>query len=96
MGGEKVLLFCGPRRTDKRQGAADASGVWMVSVRGELGDVRVDDAQLIAGTPLYAGRIVHDRSGTPVLLAFIGAPGSEHELAGITDPMAVTTESSVS
>lgn len=88
LNGEKVMLFCGSSSADDHDETAEASGVWAVRVGDAMGDVRVDDAQLIAPAPLYAGRMVRDRAGVPVLLAFIGAPGSAHELDGITDPIA--------
>lgn len=87
--GRRVLVFCGPRNTDAAQGTTSTSGVWVVLVADGLDAVRVDDAHLIEPSPLYAGRIVHDRTGRAVLLAFVGAPGADHELGGITDPIPV-------
>src|SRR5690606_38280403 len=86
VGDQRMLLFCGPRHADRHE-TPDASGVWMAPVGETLTDVRIDDARLVAPAPLYAGRIVHDRASTPVLLAFSGAPGSAEALSGITDPI---------
>ncbi|MDT0157951.1 glycosyl hydrolase family 32 [Microbacterium sp. ARD32] len=88
--GETVLVFCGSRHGDGPRSDGAESGVWMVGVDGALDEVCVDDARLIAAAPLYAGRIVRDRSGESVMLAFVGAPGSGHELDGITDPLPIT------
>lgn len=87
--GEGLLIFCGTRYGRDSTDRIGTSGVWALPVVGELGDVCVDDAQLIAPAPLYAGRIVRDRSGAAVLMAFVGAPGSDSELDGITDPLPV-------
>jgi len=82
--GHDVLVFCAPRHDEA--GRASTSGVWAVPVTDGLGQVDVDRAELVAPSPWYAGRVVHDRSGAPVLLGFIGAPGAA-ELTGITDPV---------
>ncbi|WP_127473255.1 glycoside hydrolase family 68 protein [Microbacterium sulfonylureivorans] len=87
VGGKSVVVFCGARTADEnRTSDAPAEGVWAVEAPGFPAAVRVDDARLIAPAPYYAGRIVHDRSGAPVLLAFIGSPGSD-TLLGIADPI---------
>lgn len=88
--GHDVLVFCAPRH-DEPGGAATMSGVWAVPVTDGLGLVDVDAAQLVAPSPWYAGRVVQDRTGTPMLLGFIGAPGSDG-LTGITDPVELVVE----
>lgn len=84
--GSPVLVFCGPRAANADEQPVE--GVWAVSAEGGLASVTVDDAHLLAPAPLYAGRIVRDRSGRDVLLAFIGSPASG-QLGGITDPLEV-------
>ena len=77
--GTPVLLFCATR-------SDGADGVWAVPAAAVPTGIRIDDARLILPAPAYAGRIVTDRAGIPVLLAFTrdetGAP------VGITDPVA--------
>ncbi|MDF2994008.1 MAG: sacA [Microbacterium sp.] len=87
IGGRSVLVFCAPRTTADDDGAMQTSGVWAVATPGPPAPVWVDDAELLAPAPYYAGRIVQDRSGTAVLLAFIGSSGSSFE-GTISDPIA--------
>lgn len=87
IGGRSVLVFCAPRTTADDDGAMQTSGIWAVDTPGPPAAVWVDDAELLAPAPYYAGRIVQDRSGTAVLLAFIGSPGSSFE-GTISDPIA--------
>jgi beta-fructofuranosidase len=90
--GRPVLLFCGPRSA-RAVGEAHTAGVWVVDTPGPPAPLRVEDAQLLAPAPYYAGRIVRDRSGGAVLLAFIGSPGSEF-LGAISDPIALESAGS--
>lgn len=85
--GEPVLFFSGPRFNGD-EGGSGVHGVWAVAVPDGLERVDVDTAQAATATARYAGRMVRDRSGTPVLLSFIGTPGSD-DLGGITDPVAI-------
>ena len=87
--GKTVVVFCGSRTVGDGLHDAPAEGVWAVEAPGFPTSVPVDDARLIAPAPYYAGRIVHDRSGAPVLLAFIGSPSSDN-LLGIADPIWMT------
>ncbi len=91
LGDREVLVFCGPR-TDPRasRSAVPTVGVWAVSVERFPARVDLEEAELIAPAPYYAGRIVRDRSGSPALLAFVGAPGSEFD-GSISDPMLLAT-----
>lgn len=79
--GASVLLFCASRTTDGTE------GVWVVRADAVPRGAAVDDASLLLAAPYYAGRIVHDRAGEPVVLAFVGSPGAGAEPAGITDPL---------
>ena len=88
IGGTSVLVFCAPRTTADTDGPMQTSGVWAVETSGPPAPVWVDDAELLAPAPYYAGRIVQDRSGTATLLAFIGSPGSNFE-GTISDPIAL-------
>lgn len=82
---QPVVVFCAARVATE-VGDAPLEGVWAVAAPGFPTTISVDEARLIAPAPHYAGRIVHDRSGVPVLLTFVGSPGSD-SLEGITDPM---------
>lgn len=89
---QDFLVFCAPRHGDP--GSETTSGVWAVPVGHCLACVDVDEAQLLAPAPWYAGRVVVDRSGVPVLMGFIGAPGT-HDLTGITDPVELSIDAGV-
>lgn len=73
--GEPVLFFSGPRY-DWDEGDSGVHGIWAVVVSDGLERVDVDTAQAATATARYAGRMVRGRSGTPVLLSFIGTPVS--------------------
>lgn len=75
--GTPVVLFCATR-------SDGADGVWVATADALPRHAPVDAARLLLPAPGYAGRIVADRAGVPVLLAFSrddsGAP------IGVTDP----------
>jgi beta-fructofuranosidase len=83
-GGGPVVLFCAAR-TSPEAGA----GVWALRAGAVPRGARVDEARLILAKPYYAGRIVRDREGEPVVLAFSEAPSGKVGPTGITDPMPV-------
>ncbi|CAL4858831.1 glycosyl hydrolase family 32 [Microbacterium sp. MM2322] len=76
--GTAVVLFSAVR-------ADGVEGVWAAPADALVRDVPVDDARLLLPVPAYAARVVTDRAGAAVVLAFTrddhGAP------AGITDPI---------
>ncbi|MFI8634062.1 glycosyl hydrolase family 32 [Microbacterium sp. NPDC077663] len=76
--GEHLTLFCATR-------SDGVDGVWGMPTGPVPDDARPDDARLLAPAPAYAGRVVRDRDGVPVLLAFTrdaaGAP------LGVADPV---------
>ncbi|MEW1835448.1 glycosyl hydrolase family 32 [Microbacterium sp. NPDC079995] len=80
VGDGHLTLFCATR-------ADGVDGVWAMPTGPVPVQARPDDARLIAPAPAYAGRVVRDRGGSPVLLAFArdaaGAP------LGVADPIAV-------
>jgi beta-fructofuranosidase len=88
IGGTSMLLFCAGRTMPGQQGDEVVSGVWAVPASGPREPVRVEDAELLAPAPYYAGRVVRDRGGNAVLLAFVGSPGAEFG-GTISDPMPV-------
>ncbi|MDL5351439.1 glycoside hydrolase family 68 protein [Microbacterium sp. zg-YB36] len=97
VGSQSILLFCGPRTRVGFERDEVTTGIWAVPCPDFPRHVQVDDAELIAAAPHYAGRIVHDRAGVPVLMTFIGSAGSEF-LGTISDPMplgAIATESAL-
>lgn len=84
--GRPSVIFCASRRHEHGDDPAAYAGVWAVAGSPLTERIDVDRASLLAPAPLYAGRVVRDRGGEQVLLAFIGSPGSA-QLDGITDPI---------
>lgn len=65
-------------------------GIWALAAPGPLGPFDVTAAQPLTSADRYAGRLVRDRAGRWVLLAFDNATGG---FGGwITDPLPVAWE----
>lgn len=68
--GRLLLSFSCDRAALAGRRTGDDGGIWAVAAESATGPFRIEDAQLVADQSLYAGRIVTDRSGAKVLLAF--------------------------
>ncbi len=62
-----------------------------VESASELGPFSIDDAELLTERRLYSGRVIQNRQGAAVLLAFELGP-EDHFLGGITDPLPLERE----
>jgi beta-fructofuranosidase len=83
--GRPVLLFSGPRYV------ADGVGVtWWVRCESVLGPFDVARSVPVAGAELYSGRLIRDRGGQWVLLAFRNLGPDGGFVGEITDPMPVS------
>jgi beta-fructofuranosidase len=83
--GRPILLFSGPRHV------ADGPGVtWCVPCDSILGPFDVSRAAPVTGADLYSGRLVRDRTGRWVLLAFRNLGPDGGFVGEITDPMPVS------
>jgi beta-fructofuranosidase len=51
-------------------------------------------AQPLTGPELYAGRVIQDRSGQWVLLAFQNADSDEASVGGLSDPIPIHWQTS--
>jgi beta-fructofuranosidase len=91
--GVPTVVFCASRRHSAGDDVSEYEGVWAISGSPLEGILSIDDARLIAPAPLYAGKVVEDRRGRSVLLAFVGSPGTT-QLEGITDPLPLFGEES--
>ncbi len=60
-----------------------------MSCDSELGPFDLSRATLVAGQSLYSGRIIRDRSGNWVMLAFRNEDSRGHFVGEITDPMPI-------
>lgn len=84
--GRPSVVFCASRRHEHGDDPREYEGVWAVAGDPLTERIDVDRASLLAPAPLYAGKVVRDRQGRQVLLAFAGSPGTT-DLDGITDPI---------
>jgi len=86
--GHDVLLFScdSPAVTGARSGSG---GVWAVEARSFPGPFNPEGAQLLVDDARYAGRIVTDRKGRSVLIAFENRGPDGRFLGTICDPIPV-------
>lgn len=83
--GRSVLLFSGPRYV------ADGLGVtWCVACESVVGPFDIARSVAVTGGDLYSGRLIRDRSGRWVLLAFRNLGPDGGFVGEITDPMPVS------
>jgi beta-fructofuranosidase len=89
--GRHVLLFsCLATELsgdDRRAGVG--GGVWSVPVEDPLGPYDIARATPLTDETLYSGRIVCDRAGDPMLLAFRNVDAAGRFVGEITEPMPV-------
>lgn len=73
--GNDVLIFSCDAAALAGSRSGDCGGVWQLPVDSVTGPFNPSQARLLIDDAHYAGRIVHDRSGEPVLLAFENGSG---------------------
>jgi beta-fructofuranosidase len=90
--GRQVLLFSclSSELSQERRAQGARGGIWAVSVDGLLGPYDITQATRVADESLYSGRLVQDRGGRWVMLAFRNVDGEGDFVGEITDPMPVT------
>lgn len=90
--GAGVLLFsCDTAKLSAgRRRAGATGGIWCVPIGGATGPYAVEDARLVTDESLYSGRLITDRAGRVVMLAFdmTGADGTF--LGSVSDPIPVS------
>ena len=84
--GNDVLLFSCDAAALAGSRSGDRGGVWQLPVDSVTGPFDPSQARLLIDDAHYAGRIVHDRSGEPVLLAFENGSGPAF-VGRISDPL---------
>lgn len=90
--GRDVLLFSclHAELSDTRRRSGMRGGVWCVPTDGPLGPYDMGRAVRVTDESLYSGRLIRDRAGRWVLLAFEHADGSGGFVGEISDPMPVS------
>jgi sucrose-6-phosphate hydrolase SacC (GH32 family) len=94
VGGRLVLVFSclDPQFSAARRGTGAAGGILYVPIESPTGPVDIAAARPLTNDAFYCGRLVHDRSGRPVLLAFHYYDQARQFLGGLADPMPVGWE----
>jgi beta-fructofuranosidase len=84
--GRPLLLFSclGSELASKQQGAG---GIWVADAETLLGPFDVAHARRLTDESLYSGRIVRDRSGRWVMLAFVNVDRHGRFVGEISDPI---------
>lgn len=86
-GGHYLLFNCLDTELSTGLRAAGVSGgVWLARADSALGPYDIAGAQMVTDRSHYVGRILRDRSGRWVFLAFRYDAPDGHFLGGITDP----------
>jgi beta-fructofuranosidase len=92
--GRLVLVFSclDPQFSAARRASGAAGGILYVPTDSPAGPFDVAAARPLTSDAFYCGRIVHDRSGQPVLLAFRYHDRARQFLGELSDPMPVGWE----
>lgn len=89
--GRPVLLFSclASELGERRRASGQRGGIWTVTADALVGPYEIGRARQLTDESLYSGRIVRDRGGRWVMLAFRHT-GAEGEFVGeITDPLPI-------
>lgn len=89
--GRTVLLFScdSPALAGIRAMGGQMGGIWAVETASPIGPYDIAASTLLAAEALYSGRILQDRSGDWVLLAFENTAVDGEFVGTLSDPLAV-------
>lgn len=87
--GRLALLFACDRAALAGDRADTTGGIWAVEIADDTGPYPVDRARLVVDDDLYAGRLVRDRTGAWMLLAFDNRGSGADFVGEISDPIPV-------
>jgi beta-fructofuranosidase len=89
--GRRVLLFSclDPQFSAARRATGATGGIFYVPTDSPTGPFDIAAARLLTSDAFYCGRLVHDRSGQPVLLAFLYYDQARQFVGELSDPMPV-------
>ena len=87
--GEPVVLFSclGPELSLDRRARGESGGVWAMTTDSLTGPFDPTRARLVTDQSLYVGRVVRDRSGQWVMLAFHNEGADGRFVGWISDPI---------
>lgn len=88
--GRFVLLFSCDSPALAGARADQVGGIWVVEVDSEVGPYDLSRASLLAPETLYSGRVIQDRAGQWVLLAFENSTEGGGFVGSLSDPLPVT------
>ena len=89
IGGRTLLLFSCDSAALAGSRAGEVGGIWAVEAPSPLGPFAVEDAELVVDERLYSGRLIRDRRGLLVLLAFENSTTDGDFVGALTDPIPV-------
>ncbi len=94
LGGDSILLFScdSPHLAGARAG--EPGGIWSVD-RDAAGGYPIERATRLVDERYYSGRVVRDRAGAPVLLAFENVDEGGGFVGRLSDPMPIRRERGV-
>ena len=94
LGGRDYLLFncTAPDMSLDRRAREGHGAVWLAPADSPLGPYDIAGAQILADRRHYVGRLVTDRSGQVVFLAFRHEDERGHFVGGVIDPLPVRVE----
>jgi beta-fructofuranosidase len=89
--GRQVLVFSclDPQFSAARRGTGATGGILYVPTDSPTGPFQIAAARPLTDDAFYCGRLVQDRSGQPVLLAFLYHDEDRRFLGELSDPMPV-------
>ena len=92
--GQLVLLFSclDPQLSAARRVTGTTGGILYVPTDSPTGPFDTAAARPLTNDALYCGRLIHDRAGQPMLLAFLNFDQARQFLGELSDPMPVAWE----
>jgi beta-fructofuranosidase len=92
--GRLVLMFSclDPQFSAARRASGATGGIFYVPTDSHTGPFDIATARQLTSDALYCGRLIHDRAGQPVLLAFRYFDQARRFLGELSDPMPVAWE----
>ena len=92
--GRHVLVFSclDPEFSAARRGTGATGGILYVAADSPTGPFDIAAARPLTSDAFYCGRLVHDRAGQPMLLAFLYFDEARQFLGELSDPMPVGWE----